>query len=138
MLERVLRHLRNWFLAGGVHCGTFAIEEGALNVPFLIAGQYFRINGSVLNDGVYQYPAAGLTDETFTGEIWPLAIPKALLELVGEIEQWQTTNGKAADGPYTSESFGGYTYTKATDSKTGGAVTWESAFRSRLAIWRKL
>lgn len=137
MLERVLRHLRNWFLAGGIHCGTFAIEEGALNVPFLVAGQYFRIVGSVFNDGVYQYPAV-LTDETFTGEIWPLAVPKALLELVSEIEQWQEGNGKAADGPYSSESFGGYTYTKATDSRTGGAMTWEAAFRGRLSIWRKL
>lgn len=138
MLERVLRHLRNWFIApGGVQRGTFTIADGTLELPFLIPGQHFRIKGSILNDGVYLYPAV-LADETFSGEIWPLAIPKALLETVADIEAWQATNGKAADGPYTSESFGGYSYTKATDSKTGGAVTWESAFRGRLNIWRKV
>lgn len=138
MLERVLRHVRSWFIApGGVRRGTYAVVDGALELPFLVPGQHFRVVGSTLNDGVYTYPAV-LTDEIFTGEIWPLAIPKALLDTVADIEAWHATNGRAADGPYTSESFGGYSYTKATDSKTGGAVTWESAFRSRLNIWRKL
>lgn len=139
MLENVLRHVRNWFLTSdGVHTGVYTIAEGSIALPFLLPGQYFRIVGSVFNDGVYKYPAEGLFDETFNGVVWALAIPKALLDLVAEIEAWQQKNGASAAGPYQSESFGGYSYTRATDAATGGAVTWESAFRSRLNQWRKI
>ena len=136
MIERVLRHLRNWFVQE-VRQGTYEIKEGKLELPSLLSGQYFRIVGSVLNDGVYQYPSV-LTDETFTGEIWSLAVPAALLELIAEIETWEQKNGAVSVGPYSSESFGGYTYTKAVNKNTGTAVTWESAFKDRLSIWRKI
>ena len=39
---------------------------------------------------------------------------------------------------FTSESFGGYSYTKATDSATGQPATWETVFRSQLNPYRKL
>lgn len=136
MLERVLLHLRNWFCVG-VHRGSYSIQDGSVELPFLRVGQHFRICGSTLNDGVYIYPSE-LVNEDFDGEIWALAIPRALLELASEMEAWEAKNGAVATGPYASESFGGYTYTKATDKTTGGAVTWESAFRSRLNIWRKV
>lgn len=139
MLEQILRHLRNWFVVdGGVHVGTFKVEEGGISLPFLQNGQYFRIVGSVFNDGVYQYPTVGLKNETFDGAVWSLAVPTALLELCEEIETWEEKNGEASKGIYQSETFGGYSYTKATDSKTGNDVTWQSAFRSRLNNWRKL
>lgn len=138
MLENVLRSLKNWFLRE-THGGTYTITGGKIALDFLQTGQYFRIIGSVFNDGVHQYSdEIALTDETFAGEIWALGIPKAFLELYEEIVQWQEKNGESANSPYQSESFGGYTYTRATDTKTGGAVTWESAFRSRLNQWRKL
>lgn len=137
MLEKVLRHLRNWFVKE-IKASTYTIEGGNIELPFLITGQYFRIVGSVLNDGVYQYPADTLRNETFDGEIWCLAIPAAVLELVTEIETWETKNGAASVSPYTSESFGGYTYTKAVNRDSGEAVTWETAFKSRLSIWRKI
>lgn len=138
MLENVLRHLKNWFCRT-IHSGTYTISIGQIDLPFLRSGQYFRIIGSVFNDGVYQYnDELTLTDETFTGEIWALAIPRALLDTVEEIEAWEAKNGETVSGPYTSESFGGYSYTKATDAQTGGAVTWQGTFRSRLNIWRKI
>ena len=139
MLEQVLMHLKNWFLVpGGIHEGTYTIEDGGIALPFLANGQYFRICGSVFNDGLYQYPAGDLKTETFDGSVWALAVPQAVIELAAEIEAWETKNGEAASGIYQSESFGGYSYSKATDSATGGAVTWQSAFRSRLSAWRKL
>ena len=139
MLEQVLMHLKNWFLVpGGIHEGTYTIEDGGIALPFLANGQYFRICGSVFNDGLHQYPAGDLKTETFTGTVWALAVPQAVIELSAEIEEWQTKNGEAASGIYQSESFGGYSYSKATDSASGGAVTWQSAFRSRLSAWRKL
>ena len=139
MLEQVLMHLKNWFLVpGGIHEGTYTIEDGGIALPFLANGQYFRICGSVFNDGLHQYPATDLKAETFEGTVWALAVPQSVIELAAEIESWQTKNGDASVSPYQSESFGGYSYSKATDSASGGAVTWQTAFRSRLNAWRKL
>ena len=139
MLEQVLMHLNNWFLVpGGIHEGTYTIEDGGIALPFLENGQYFRICGSVFNDGLHQYPSGDLKTETFDGAVWALAVPQAVIDLALEIEEWETKNGDASVSPYQSESFGGYSYSKATDSASGGAVTWQSAFRSRLNAWRKL
>lgn len=139
MLEQVLMNIRRWFpVEGGVHSGTFTIKDGGITLPFLADGQYFRICGSVFNDGLHQYNVLDLVDETFTGTIWALAIPKAVIELADEIQKWQEKNGEASVSPYQSESFGGYSYSKATDAETGGAVTWQSAFKQQLSAWRKI
>ena len=132
MLETVLMYLNNWFVVGR-YDDTYTIEDGKLTLPFLVNGQYFRIVGSLFNDGVYQYPAE-LADETFDGSVWALAIPKALLSTVEEITAWTAKNGDG--GAYTSESFGGYSYSKATNSK-GLAVGWRDVFSSQLAPWKK-
>ena len=132
MLETVLMYLNNWF-AVGRYDDTYTIEDGGITLPFLVNGQYFRIVGSLFNDGIYQYPA-DLIDETFDGSVWALAIPKALLSTVDEITAWQAKNGDS--GPYTSESFGGYSYSKATNSK-GLAVGWRDVFAAQLAPWKK-
>ena len=137
MLETVLQHLNNWFLVpDGVHAGEFTVQDGQLTLSFLQTGQYFRVVGSVFNDGLHQYPAADLTDEEFTGAVWALAVPKAVIELAGEIDAWQTKNGEP--GPYTSENyFGQYSYTKATNA-SGMAVGWQDVFKSRLNDWRRI
>ena len=138
MLEQVLMNIRNWFpVKGGIYSGTFTIKDGGITLPFLADGQYFRICGSVFNDGLHQYNVLDLTDETFNGTIWALAIPKAVIELAAEIEAWETKNGEAASGIYQSESFGGYQYSKQTASDGGQLTVW-SVFRKRLNQWRKL
>ena len=139
MLEQVLMNIRRWFpVKGGIHSGTFTIKDGGITLPFLADGQYFRICGSVFNDGLHQYPATDLVDEDFSGAIWALAIPPAVVDLADEIGAWQEKNGEASASPYQSESFGGYSYSKATDAETGGAVTWQSAFKRQLSAWRKI
>lgn len=136
MLETVLQHLNNWFLVpDGVHAGEFTVQDGQLTLPFLQTGQYFRVVGSVFNDGLHRYPATDLTDEAFTGSVWALAVPNAVIELAGEIDAWQTKNGEP--GPFTSESFGGYSYSKATNA-SGMAVGWQDVFKSRLNDWRRI
>lgn len=140
MLETVLTHLKNWFVVPhGVHEGIFNIQDNTLILPYLQEGQYYRICGSVFNDGLHKYgdSADKLQNETFTGTVWALAIPKAVVELATEIEEWQAKNGDAAQSPFASESFGGYSYSKATDSTTGRPVTWETAFHSKLNPYRK-
>lgn len=144
MFEQVLLYLYgprhyNWPIArGGLHIGTFTISGGTIALS-LRAGQYFRVVGSVFNDGVHKYgEEMKLTDEEFEGAVWALALPPALIELVNEIKEWNEKNKDAVNSPYQSESFGGYSYTKASDSATGGAANWQTVFRSRLAEWRKI
>lgn len=139
MLEQVLMNIRNWFpVKGGIYSGTFTIKDGGIMLPFLADGQYFRICGSVFNDGLHQYNVLDLTDETFNGTIWALAIPKAVIDLADEIQEWQDKNADVLSSPYSSESFGGYSYSKATNSATGGSETWQSHFGQQLSAWRKM
>lgn len=139
MLEQVLMNIRNWFpVKGGIYSGTFTIKDGGITLPFLADGQYFRICGSVFNDGLHQYNVLDLTDETFNGTIWALSIPQPIIDLADEIQKWQDKNADALSSPYSSESFGGYSYSKATDAETGGAETWQSHFKQQLSAWRKI
>ena len=138
MLEQVLRHLNNWFLVE-IHEGTFTVENGSIALPFLLTNQYFRIVGSVFNDGLHQYPATDLTDETFTGTVWALAVPKAVVTLSEDIAAWEEKNGESVASPYQSESFGGYSYTKRSAGSDGSTLNgWQDAFRGRLNDWRKI
>ena len=134
MLEQVLRHLNNWFLVE-IREGMFTVENGSITLPFLLTNQYFRIVGSVFNDGLHQYPAVDLTDETFTGSVWALAVPKAVVSLSEDIAAWEEKNGEAVLSPYTSES-----YTKASggNADTSAGTGWQGAFKGRLNDWRKL
>ena len=138
MLTEICAELRNYFeVPNGLHFGKFEISGGSITpLDFLQDGQYFRIIGSVFNDGVHQYPASDLTDEVFHGAVWAMAVPTAVIDLATEIEEYNNSDaGKAS--PYTSESFGGYSYTKATDA-SGAPISWQKAFASRLNKWRKL
>lgn len=138
MLTEICAELRNWFVVpNGVHVQTYTISGGSITpLDFLQDGQYFRIIGSVFNDGVYQYPATSLTDEVFEGAVWAMAVPPTLIALSAEIEEYNKSDaGKPS--PFTSESFGGYAYTKATDAN-GAPIGWQKAFASRLNKWRKL
>ena len=138
MLYELLTELRNWFCGeSDRHTGEYEISGGVLSPnDFLLPGQYYRIIGSVYNDGVYQFGADFLTDETFTGAVWALKIPPAVIALANEIEAYN--DGDAAKvSPYTSESFGGYSYTRATDAN-GAPIGWQEVFRSQMRKWRKL
>ena len=138
MLTELCAELRNYFeVPNDRHFGKFEISGGSIApLGFLQEGQYFRIVGSVFNDGVYQYPATSLTDEVFEGAVWAMAVPPTLIALTAEIEEYNKSDaGKAS--PYTSESFDGYSYTKATDAN-GTPIGWQKAFASRLNKWRKL
>ncbi|MCR0429233.1 hypothetical protein MKC53_04390 [[Clostridium] innocuum] len=138
MLDDVLKHLNNWFLVpDGIHEGTFSIENGRIDLSdFLQKGQYFRICGSVFNDGVYEYEPEALIDETFTGTIWALSVPRQLISLVHDIEEYEASDG-SKPSQYKSESFGGYSYTRNVGAD-GAPVSWKTAFRSRLNAWRKI
>lgn len=137
MLYEIMKHIRNFFVRGEKIQGEFHIEDGSISLP-LLDGQYFLIEGSILNDGVYRYPidveVQMLPDETFFGTITPLAPPQDFISLCNEIEEY---NNKVPASVYTSESFGGYSYQKATD-KDGNVAGWQSAYKKRLDVYRKI
>ena len=68
MLTELCAELRNYFVVS-IHEGTFTIDGGKIApLDFIQENQYFRIVGSVFNDGVYQNTAdLVLTDEIFSG-----------------------------------------------------------------------
>lgn len=136
MLGNVLTYLRNYFPVRKWY-GTYVVSNGSIELPEMQNGQYFRIIGSVFNDGVYKYPVDTLDDEIFTGSIWALAVPKDVVELASEIKEWQKKNGEKASGPFQSESFGGYSYTLKSGSDES-VTSWQNAFKSRLNTWRKI
>lgn len=139
MLEQVLHYLKNWFpVSDGKHYGTFTVKDGKMDLPFLQIGQYYRVVGSVFNDGLHRYPSADLATETFTGCVWALAVPKAVVDLAEEIEAWNEKNAQIVTGPYQSESFGGYSYTLKANDEADGGTSWQSVFAGRMNQWRKL
>lgn len=213
MLSIVMREIRNYFYMHGSNKqiiadrNTFSIEDGIIKpiAVKLMRGQYFRLTGSIMNDGIYQVETVGdgyidislhsedyptweqpthwpdttysmgdrvthngirwvslvnsnqwepgtepwawekvdmvlhsLVDETFTGIIVPLAIPRDFLELEREIIAFHEKALKAPNlGQVQSESFGGYSYSMATGTD-GLPATWKSVFARRLHPYRKM
>lgn len=149
MLNELCHEIKNWF-EKLVIVGDITIENGNItNDKFLEKiqdNQYFRIVGSVFNDGIYKYtgePITDLADEVYHGGVWLLAIPKEIITLSDDIDAWKSKYMSAdsvAMSPYSSESFGGYSYSKSTggDSAGGGGTSWQSTFASQLNKWRKI
>lgn len=135
-IEEVMAEVNNYFEAGAPRTGIYTVADGSITLPFVTTGQYFRVEGSIFNDGVYSNPSQLVQDEVFTGSITPLAPPKAFLNLCDKIGEFNES-AAANVGPYTSESFGGYSYTKAAGAG-GGGLTWQEAFRVELRRWRKI
>lgn len=141
-ISELCTELNNWF-EREVKSGTFEIRDGVLDVDFLLNHQYFRVVGSVFNDGVHKFPGEQLTDETFSGEIWAMAVPPDVISLISDINEWEEKNATAINSPYSSESFGGYSYTLTgqsdnTSSATSTGATWQAKFRTQLNKWRKI
>ena len=152
MLTEVCDFVHNYF-EYAVYDGTFEISGGTIDLDSLVAdGQRFRIIGSALNDGIYTYHTDGaifdddgetgvtLAAETFTGRVVAMAVPTTFLAIVEDIADWQEKNKEALESPYQSESFGGYSYTKASGSgsNAGGLLGWQDMFRARLNAYRKI
>lgn len=142
MLETVCRHLNNYFDKERIF-DTFTVVTDSISAASsdlskrIAKKQFYRIVGSSFNDGIYIYPTKGtLIPETFEGAVWLLAFPEEFLRLVEEIAQWQEKYGKAAASPFTTEAVTGvYSYTKSGSSE---GSSWQSAFRERLDVWRKI
>ncbi len=134
MIDEICASLHNYF-AVDIVPGEYTVNDGEITLPFLAAGQFFRVVGSVFCDGVYRCGDKLPADETFDGAVWAMAIPPALEAIAVEIEEWKQKNAGVINSPYQSESFGGYSYSKGTGSDS---ASWQGAFASRLNRWRKI
>ena len=137
MLTELCAELRNYFVVK-IHEGTFTINGGKIApFDFIQENQYFRIVGSVFNDGVYKNTAElELTNEVFCGAVWSMAVPPSVVDLAAEIKKYNESD-EAKPSAYTSESFGGYSYSKATD-ENGAPMGWKKVFASRLKPFRRI
>ena len=134
LIEQILDFIHNHFVQSSTE-GEFSIIDGVLQTTDLQPRQFFWINGSTFSNGVHQY---GTTDrikyggfnvtETFHGTLSALAIPADLLDLAGEIQSYIDTNGGSMNSPFTSESFGGYSYTKGQGKGSASGADWRTVF----------
>ena len=152
MLTDLCAYLKNWFDEDEFHRKLprweqeFTITDGKIDLSGkILDGQMFRIYGSMLNDGVYIYNEdLTLIDETFTGLIQSMRTEPDFIKLVNDINEWLSKYGTAtstAMSPFNSESFGGYSYSKAgngTGGSDGAGASPYSVFGARMARWKKI
>lgn len=146
MIDEICAEIRNYFTYDSdKHFGTFHIENGQI-VPSLgfFPTDYIRIIGSHLNDGVHKVSDNDLTDEgDFYGAVWIMSPPNSFIRLCDEIALWQEKNGSAdsvAMSPFSSESFGGYSYTKSAGNTVEGTsgISWAKVYSERLKQYRRI
>ena len=140
-IEDICRELNNWFDVGRAF-GDFEItEEGLTSFGLDVeVGQYYRIIGSIFNDGVYKVGEEAIfVPEKFSGAVWAMAVPPAVIALCDEIDAYAEKYADQINSPFQSESFGGYSYTKASGYSSGSNPSgWRSVFAGQLNKWRKI
>jgi len=150
-LKEVLDYIHNYFIfdtyTGKIKITNHQIDNHKIE---LADNQYFMIKGSKFNDGLWKYEVdltiddenldEYMTDEEFYGDVYLLAIPRDVLNLIKEISDWETKNADALNGVFQSESFGGYSYSLKAGSGSPGssALSWKDVFGNKLKAYRKL
>ena len=142
MLDELCAELRNYFVQSesDKHYNKYTVNGGIFTPPldFLKPGQYYRVVGSALNDGVYKNDGCGvLTDETFDGSIWAMSVPPAVVALADRIKEYMDSDA-AKPSPFVSESFGGYSYSKGQNAAGAANNSWQAVFADELRKWRRI
>lgn len=141
MIENVLRYLNNYFIRS-VHSFNSILADGFIvdDPSDFVAGQYVCIFKSKINDGVYKIDSivenklvvdgGVLSVESDEMVLCGLSIPKSLLNVITEIESYNSSN----DGSVKSESLGDYSVTYGADGGSG----WGEVFKTKLQPYRKV
>lgn len=147
LIKEVCDYIHNYFIVDTVE-SNFVIKNHVLqnnDLLELYENQYFIIEGSIFNDGLYKYTEdvelSDLVDEEFYGTIKELAIPRDVLKIIGDIDAWNTNNADTLNSPFQSESFGGYSYSKGNSTTANGknrSYSWKDVFGSKLYPYRKI
>lgn len=132
--------LRNYFIHDyddDIYLDTYTISDGAITpLDFIQTDQYFRIVGSMFNDGVYKNTTSlDLVDEVFNGAVWAMYVPPNFLAIVAEADAYLTAH---PDSTITSESFGGYSYNKAFGNNANLFDYLPKSIANKLKVYRKL
>ena len=128
----VMRHVNNYFEREAMHADFVAGDDG--HVTPRPDAPYIAVYGSKHHDGVYKTGTMPIGEhEAFTGIVWGLYPPKDFIELCEEIAVYCAKNPVSG---MLSESFGAYTYTRA--SGKNGPLTWQEAFADRLRPYRRM
>ena len=136
MLYALMQECRNYFpVPGAAMIGTFTIENGVIGGLDLPVGQYYIVDGSVFSDGLHKAPELLQADETFTGKIIPLRVPQAFVDYA---EQLKAEEEKAGNTNDVSESFNGYSVTRATGSDGHILTVLERHRAEYMARWGKI
>lgn len=149
-LYNMMLECRNFFLVNVVQ-GTHETSENSIALTHEpLVGQYIRLKGSVLNDGVYKITTItkdaetgrylceiiGAQKEKFKGEVWLLAVPQTFVELSQRVKSFQELQSKdKSAGTVQSESFTGYSYSMATGKN--GVITWKEKFSNELNSYKR-
>lgn len=145
-LSRICAVLRNYFVRTehDVYVKTYEIDNHVVTPSdFLQEGQYFRIVGSVFNDGVYKWgdpnDMAKLKDETFDGAMWAMRVPQSFLDLVAEYDRLNAKIEELAlvSAGFASESFDGYSYTLSSGAPAE-LLQWKNRLDAEFNQYRRI
>lgn len=143
MLTEICAYLHNYFDYER-HYGDISIIGGVIfcngEQIALGEGQHFALFRGRIPLGVFDTVPA---DKTFEGAVWLLDIPDAVLKADKWADDWTKANGGAdsnGNSAFQSESFGGYSYNKGTNStgKSGLSVFDNAQFNRMINPYRKL
>ena len=130
-IAAVMRHVRNFFERGCIE-GEFTVSGGVLTpAP---RAPYVAIEGSAFTNGVYHIDELKKEqDETFIGRVWYLHPPEDFVSLCEESAKFDEKN---PTGSMQSETFGEYSYNRATSN--GNVQGWQMAFAQQLIPYRRM
>lgn len=150
-MEEILSYLNNYFYNYALITNV-TFEEGGKSFTVskfknnLYKGQYIKIEETTINDGIFKIISISDNGDSVTittdsvdfveGEfrclILALAVPRPVIKLKEAIEEFKAKNKPSV---YTSESFGDYSRSWATNSK-GAILTWKDVFKEELNQYR--
>lgn len=142
-IELLMQECNNYFYKTYEY-DIFKIENGVISSEGMYnVGQYIKIEGSTLNNGVYKIESMagnkinikGLDNELFEGVIFGLAVPDNFINLMETINKHINTLPKNANE--VSESFNNYSITVATGSK-GQPLQWQTIFSENINPFRQI
>lgn len=149
MLTEICAHLKNYFDYSRFY-GDISISGGAVSCRGvqidMDEGQYFALFRPHYCLGIFRY-GDELEDRTVkNGSVWLMDIPPAIFAAIEWAEKWNELNGgadSAANSPFQSESFGGYSYSKGStykdaDSAIGASVFDQAQFKAMLSPYQKM
>ena len=143
MLTEICAYLHNYFDYER-HYGNISIIGGVIfcngNEISLDVGQHFALFRNRIPLGVFDTVPP---DKTVEGASWLIDVPQAVLNADKWADEWMKQNGgadSATNSAFQSESFGGYSYNKGTNSNgKGGMSVFDNAqFNRMLNPYRKL